>query len=217
VGDVRRVGRCLELEGETEIAGPAAGAGLDKHPHAGRFAGEGRIGLERPHSQGRAGEEAVQDYLTPAQARLLELPGQLVSAQSMPSNQTQVARPEIEDPLIPIPLRGLAVHFQGRGLEQSSPWLRSSRVSVRSRDVSPSWAGCAKELTEEVALLVRARRSTFQSASRRVLSTQRYDASLLRCFGPQRAEDFGLGAQVRGTEARNDRATNLDKRATRRQ
>jgi hypothetical protein len=36
-------------------------------------------------------------------------------------------------------------------------------VTVRSRDVAPSWAGCAKELTEAVAHLVRARRSAFQA------------------------------------------------------
>jgi hypothetical protein len=57
-------------------------------------------------------------------------------------------------------------------------------VRVRSRDVSPSWAGCAGELLDVVVLLVRARRSPFQCAGRCDLRALRSDPKSLRSCGP---------------------------------
>jgi len=66
-------------------------------------------------------------------------------------------------------------------------FLPVSIVSVRSRDVSPSWAGCVAGLTKEEALLVRPRRSTIQCAGRCDRSTQHRKPNCIRWGGPKRA------------------------------
>src|SRR4051812_3601823 len=51
------------------------------------------------------------------------------------------------------PLDRLAVHVRQPVFDRAV-LNRRRKVSVRSRDVSPSWAGCAAELVEAVALWV---------------------------------------------------------------
>jgi hypothetical protein len=55
---------------------------------------------------------------------------------------------------------------------------RNFLVTVRTPDVSPSWAGCAKELIEAVAHLILARRSTFESTGRCDLGGEHFDPKL---------------------------------------
>src|SRR5262245_42403351 len=54
----------------------------------------------------------------------------------------------------------------------------------------------AAELTEAVALLVRARRSTFQCAGRWHLSGERFDTNFRRCVRPQQVAQIALRRSV---------------------
>ena len=130
--DLGNVGRRPEFAGVMVVGSPASGAGCDKRLHSRGLAREREIGLESGHEQGRAAQTPAQHGPPPVQARLLELRGLAIGAQRMLADQMQAGGHEVENLLIPKPTRSLAMHFQGRRLEEEdmAAVLQGSHVGV---------------------------------------------------------------------------------------
>src|SRR5262249_15923049 len=105
--DPRHWHRRLQLTGVLIIGRPATGSAGDKCLHPRGLAGEGGIGLEPGHQQGRTAPTAAEPGLPPVQTGLLEFPGVAVDAERRVRHHVQMPADEVEHLLIPKPAGGL--------------------------------------------------------------------------------------------------------------